>query len=92
MEIKILNFADYTTISSKNITCLIKIQMILKLYEGESTKTNFSKSQGLWAGTYKNRTDQPGQIKLSKFPLKYLVLTLAALFLITPNRTKSVKV
>ena len=54
MEIKILNFADYTTISSKDITCLIKIQMILKLHEGESTKTNFSKSQGLWAGTYKN--------------------------------------
>ena len=41
-----------------------------------------------WTGEYKNRIDQPGQIKRSKFPLKYLELTLVILFLITPNLTK----
>ena len=41
-----------------------------------------------WAGEYKNRIDQPGQMKGPKFPLKYLELTLVTLFLITPNLTK----
>ena len=32
-EIKIVNFADNTTIFLRDITCLSKIQVILKLYE-----------------------------------------------------------
>ena len=43
-------------------------------------KINFSKSQTLWAGTYKNRIDQPRQLKYSKFSLKYLKLILLTLF------------
>ena len=45
-EIKIVNFADNTTIFLGDITCLDKIQVILKLYEDTSgSKINFSKSQ-----------------------------------------------
>ena len=57
-EIKIVNFADNTTIFLRDITCLNRIQVILKLYEDASTsKINFSKSQALLAGAYKNRID-----------------------------------
>ena len=45
-EIKIVNFADDTTIFLRDITCLDRIQVILKLYEDASnSKINFSKSQ-----------------------------------------------
>ena len=71
-EIKIVNFADDTTIFLRDITCLDRIQVILKLYEDAcSSKINFSKSQAS-----------------GKFVLKYLKLALVTLFLITPNRTK----
>ena len=92
-EIKIVDFAVETTILLRDITCLNRIQVILKLYEdGSSSKINFWKSQAWWSGAYRNRIDQTGQMKGSKFPLKYLELTLVALFLITPHRTKKMKV
>ena len=37
-----------------------------------STKINFSKSQTLWAGAYKNRIDKPEQILWSQFSIKIL--------------------
>ena len=59
-DIKIVNFADDTTIFLRDITCFHRIQVILNLYEdASSSKINFSKSQGS-----------------AKFPLKYLKLTL----------------
>ena len=71
-EIKVINFADNTTIFLGHITCLNRIQAILKLYEyASSTKINFSKCQAS-----------------TQFSLKYLELTLLTLFLITPNGTK----
>ena len=71
-EIKVVNFADNTTIFLRDITCLDRMQVILKLYEdASSSKINFSKSQAS-----------------AKFPLKYLKLTLVTLFSITPNGTK----
>ena len=71
-EIKIVNFANDTTIFFRNITCLDRIQVILKLYENAaSSKINFSKSQ-----------------TSAKFPLKSLKLTLVTLFSTTPNRIK----
>ena len=49
--------------------------MILILYEDvSSSKRKFSKSQALWAGTYKNIFDQPRQMEWSQFSLKNLVL------------------
>ena len=45
-EIKIVNFDDDTTNFLRNVTCLDRMQVILKLYEDtSSSKTNFSKSQ-----------------------------------------------
>ena len=44
-EIKIVNFADDTTIFIRGITCLNRMQVILKLYEeASSSKINVSKS------------------------------------------------
>ena len=62
-KIKIVNFADDTTILLRDITCLDRIQVILKPYEdASSSKINFSKSQAS-----------------AKFPLKYLKLTLVTI-------------
>ena len=41
-EIKLVNFAEYITIYVGDITCLNRIQVILKLYEeAPSSKINF---------------------------------------------------
>ena len=72
-EIKIVNFADDTTIFLKDIDCLNRIQSILKLYEdASSSKINFTKSHALWAGEYKNRFDKPGTMVWSNFSNKIL--------------------
>ena len=47
-EIKLVNLADDITIFLGDITCFNRIQVILKLYEEDSSsKINFSKSQAL---------------------------------------------
>ena len=44
-EIEIVDFADDTTILLRDIICLNRIQVVLKLYEDtHSSKINFSKS------------------------------------------------
>ena len=59
-EIKIVNFADDTTIFLRYIDSLTRIQTILKLYEkASSSKINLSNSQALWAGGCKNRYNKP---------------------------------
>ena len=71
-EIKIVN----TTIFSRDITCLNRIQVILRLYEKDKLvqREFFQKAKPLWGGTYKNRIHEPGQLEQSQFPLKYLKL------------------
>ena len=50
--------------------------MTLKIYEVvSSSKRNVSKSYALWAGTYKNRIDQPEKQNGHNFPLKNLVVS-----------------
>ena len=72
-EIKVANFADNTTIFLRDITWLIRIQVILKLYEdASSSKINFSKVKPFGSGAYKNRMDQPGQMEWSQFFIKTL--------------------
>ena len=47
-EIKLVNLADGITIFLGDITCFNRIQVILKLYEEDSSsKIHFSKSQAL---------------------------------------------
>ena len=88
-EIKLANFADDTIIFLIDITCLNRIQVILKLHEEASSwKMNVSKNQALWDGAYKNKTDKPGQKTWSHFPSKYLVLALEILLSISPIGTK----
>ena len=44
-EIKIVNFADDTTILLRDVNCLAKIELILELSQkASSSKINFSKS------------------------------------------------
>ena len=75
-EIKIVNFPDDTTIFLRDIECLTRIQAILNLYEkASSSKINLSKSQALWAGTYKNRYDKPRKMVWSNFSIKILGIT-----------------
>ena len=71
-EIKIVNFADNTTIFLRDITCLNRIQVILRLYEKDKLvqREFFQKAKPLWSGTYKNRIHQPGQLEQSQFSLK----------------------
>ena len=76
-EIKIVNFADDTTIFLRDIDCLNRIQTILELYEkASSSKINHSKSQALWAGGHKNRCDKPGNMKWSNLSIKILGINL----------------
>ena len=75
-EIKVINFADDTTIFLRDIDCLPRIQAILNLYEkASSSKINLSKSQALWVGAYKNRFDKPGKMVWSNFSIKILGIT-----------------
>ena len=70
-EIKIVKFADGTTIFLRDIDSLFRIQAILNLYEkAPSSKINLCKSQALWAGGYKNRFDKPGNMEWSNFSIK----------------------
>ena len=71
-EIKMVIFSDDINTFLRDIICLDRIQVIIKLYEdASSSKINFSKCQ-----------------VSATFPLKYLKLNLVTLFPITPNGTK----
>ena len=78
-ETKTVNFAENTNIFLRDITCLNRIKVILKLYEDK-----LFKNQSLWAKAYENRVDQPGQMEWSQFSTN--------IPLITPIGTKKVKV
>ena len=64
-EIKIVNFTDNTIIFLRDITCLNRIQVILRLYKKDKLvqREFFQKAKPLWGGTYKNRIHQPGQLE-----------------------------
>ena len=83
--IKLVNFADDITIFLEDITCLNRIQVILKLHEEDSkSEINFSKSQALYRLWHiKIKTDKPGQMARSKFPIKLLILILWIILSIT---------
>ena len=66
-EIKIVNFTDNTIIFLRDITCLNRIKVILRLYEKDKLvqREFFQKAKPLWGGTYKNRIHQSGQLEQS---------------------------
>ena len=72
-EVKLVNFADDTTIFLSDINSLNRLQTILKIYEdASSSKINFGKSQASWSGGYKDRYDKPGTMIWSNFSMKIL--------------------
>ena len=64
-EIKIANSTDNTTIFLRDITCLNRIQVILRLYEKDKLvqRSFFQKAKALWGSAYKNIIHQPGQLE-----------------------------
>ena len=88
-EIKIVNFADSTTIFLRDITFLNRIQVILKLYEDASrSKINFSKAKPCGLNNIKTELTNQHQWNNNNISLNYLVLILVTLSLITPIGTK----
>ena len=84
---KIVNFAVDMTIFLRDITCLNRIQVILKLYEDAFCSKLF-KSQTLWAGACENRIDQAGKIGWSQFSIKIPVANFGNSILDKPNWDK----
>ena len=80
-----MNFADNIAIFLRDITCINRIQVIMKVYENESTSKITLKNQVLWAGAYKNRIDQPGQIEWSQFFIEILGVNFDNSFLHNSN-------
>ena len=68
-RIKIVDSADDAAIFLGDITCLNRIQVFWRCI---SIKDKLFKSQALWAGAYKNRTNQPGQSEWSQSSIKRL--------------------
>ena len=84
-DIKIVHFADDTTIFSRDITYLNRIQLILKLYEDASdSKINFSKAKPYGLKHIIIEIINQNKWNGHNFSLRYLELTLVTLSLITP--------
>ena len=84
-DIKIVNFADDTTIFSRDITCLNRIQLIFKLHEDASgSKINFSKAKPYGLKYIIIEIINQDKWNGHNFSLRYLELTLVTLSLITP--------
>ena len=74
-EIKIINFADSVIIFLRDVTCLNRIQVILKLYEDtSSSKINFSKAKSCGLEHIKIELINTEKWNSRDFPLKYLEL------------------
>ena len=70
-KIKIVNFADDTTIFLRDFSCLTKTELILELSQKAfSSKISFSKNQTLQSVTYKTSIDKPRQTICSQFSIK----------------------
>ena len=79
-EIKLVNFADDTTIFLRDIACLNRIQVILKLYEdASSSKINFSKVKPYVLEYIKIELINKDKYNGHNFPLKYFELILVTL-------------
>ena len=64
-EIKIVKLTNNATIFLIDITCLNRIQVVLRLYEKYKLAQRyvFQKAKPLWGAAYKNRIHQPRQLE-----------------------------
>ena len=70
-KIKIVNFADDTTVFLRDLSCLTKTELILELSQkASSSRISFSKNQTLQSVTYKTSIDKPRQMIWSQFSIK----------------------
>ena len=88
-EIKLVNFVDDTTIFLRDVTCVNRIQVILKLYEDASRlKINFSTARPYGLEHIKIELINQDKWNGHNFPLKQLELPLVTMSLTTPIGTK----
>ena len=88
-EIKIVNFADDTTIFLTDITYINRTQVTLKLYEdASSSEINFSKAKPYGLEHIKIELINQDKWNRHNFSLKFLELILVTLSSITPIGTK----
>ena len=88
-EIKIVDFADDTTIFLTNMTCLNRMHVIFKLYKHTSSlQINFSKTKSYGLEHIKIELINQNRWNDLNFPLKHLELILVTLSSITPVGTK----
>ena len=72
-HVKLSAYADDVTLLVTNNTAWRSIADIICKYEQASNaKINYNKSNGLWCGAWKNRTDAPLHMKWGNTPLKIL--------------------
>ena len=88
-----MDFADNTTFFLRDITCLNRIQVILKLYESASSATiNFSKANFYGLQHVKIELINHDKWNGNNLPSKYFELIFVTLSSITPVGTKWTKV
>ena len=74
-KIKVVNYANGTTIFLRDIACLNRIQVILELYEDtSSSKINFSNAKPYGLERIKVELMNQDKWNGQNFPLKYLEL------------------
>ena len=72
-EEKIKSFADDTTLYLRNLKSITQsLKMFNKYEKATGAKLNKKKSKGLWAGSFKNRTDSVEGIDFSNKVLQIL--------------------
>ena len=62
-EIEIKHFTDNTTIFLRDIICLNRIHVILRLSVKPTQRQFFKMPSLLWCGAYKNGIHQPGRLE-----------------------------
>ena len=67
-EIKIAQYADDTTVCLKNCESMSVLLDLLEKFERFSgLKINYTKSEAMWLGKWKNREDTPFNVKWPKY-------------------------
>ena len=73
LEHKIVQFADDTNACVSSISSLNELFLVLKEYEkATNAKVNVDKTEALWVGKWKNRTDKPLNLKWTNSHIKFL--------------------